>query len=102
MSVCTGPHTDHVIVRQCTDAYAKLARQMALPQTASLALAGPVGPIPGTAWGRAWYAEDDEAQPYTEVHQTPDLTHIVVYLRSNRSCACYVFHPPTRFMSDLV
>ena len=45
---------------------------MALPQTASLALAGPLGPVPGTACGRAWYAEDDEVQPYTAVRLTAD------------------------------
>lgn len=50
------------------DAYAKLAHQMALPQTASLALAGPLGPIPGTTCGRAWYNEDDEAQAYSQVY----------------------------------
>ncbi|DBB02306.1 TPA: hypothetical protein ACH3X3_011319 [Trebouxia sp. C0006] len=40
--------------------YAKLARQMALPQTACLALPGPIGRVPGTPNGRAWYSEEDE------------------------------------------
>ena len=44
---------------------------MALPQTASLALAGPLGPIPGTTQGKAWYNEDDEGRPFTEVARSP-------------------------------
>ncbi len=45
--------------------YAKLARQMALPQTACLALPGPIGPVPGTPNGRAWYSEEDEDESPT-------------------------------------
>jgi len=45
--------------------YAKLARQMALPQTACLALPGPIGPVPGTPNGRAWYTEEDEDESAT-------------------------------------
>ncbi|KAA6426411.1 MAG: hypothetical protein FRX49_03522, partial [Trebouxia sp. A1-2] len=45
--------------------YAKLARQMALPQTACLALPGPIGPVPGTPNGRAWYNEEDEDESLT-------------------------------------
>ena len=44
----------------CAEPYAKLARQMALPQTACLALPGPIGPVLGTPMGRAWYNEEDE------------------------------------------
>ena len=40
--------------------FIKLGRQMSLPQTACLALPGPLGPVPGTTFGRAWYSEDDE------------------------------------------
>ena len=35
---------------------------MALPQTACLALPGPLGPVPGTPKGRAWFREEDEAE----------------------------------------
>lgn len=35
---------------------------MALPQTACLALPGPLGPVPGTPHGRAWFSEEDEAE----------------------------------------
>lgn len=42
--------------------YAKLGRQMALPQTACLALPGPLGPVLGTSKGRAWFDEEDEAE----------------------------------------
>ena len=42
------------------DAFDALARRMALPQTASLALGGPLG-VEGTDGGRAWFEafEDD-------------------------------------------
>lgn len=40
---------------------------MALPQTASLALPGPLGAVPGTIKGRAWFAEEDEEEPLSEV-----------------------------------
>ncbi len=43
--------------------YIKLGRQMSLPQTACLALPGPIGPVPGTPNGRAWYVEEDEEEP---------------------------------------
>ena len=42
--------------------YARLGLQMALPQTACLALPGPMGPVPGTPTGRAWFDEEDEAE----------------------------------------
>ncbi|DBA84147.1 TPA: hypothetical protein ACH3X1_006618 [Trebouxia sp. C0004] len=48
-----------------SEPYAKLARQMALPQTACLALPGPIGPVPGTPNGRAWYSEEDEDESLT-------------------------------------
>ena len=35
---------------------------MALPQTACLALPGPLGPVIGTPNGRAWFDEEDEAK----------------------------------------
>lgn len=38
---------------------------MALPQTACLALPGPIGPVPGTPNGRAWYNEEDEDESLT-------------------------------------
>ena len=38
---------------------------MALPQTACLALPGPIGPVPGTPNGRAWYSEEDEDESPT-------------------------------------
>lgn len=55
-------------VKPCAAAepYAKLGRQMALPQTACLALPGPLGPVAGTPNGRAWFDEEDEVEA-TEV-----------------------------------
>ena len=47
--------------------FARLAQQMALPQTASLALSAPLGPVPGTAKGRAWFAEEDEDHHFPQV-----------------------------------
>ena len=38
---------------------------MALPQTACLALPGPLGPVLGTPTGRAWFDEEDEAEVQT-------------------------------------
>jgi predicted esterase len=40
-------------------AFARLARQLALPQTATLALPGPLE-VPGTEGGRAWHAAFEE------------------------------------------
>lgn len=57
---------DYDLIPVCiAEPYAKLARQMALPQTACLALPGPIGPVPGTPTGRAWYQEEDEAEHAT-------------------------------------
>jgi predicted esterase len=39
--------------------FAKLAQQLALPQTASLALPGPL-PVPETGGGRAWMTAFDD------------------------------------------
>lgn len=52
------------LVKDCVVAepYARLGRQMALPQTACLALPGPLGPVAGTPNGRAWFDEEDEAE----------------------------------------
>lgn len=47
--------------------YARLGRQMALPQTACLALPGPLGPVPGTPSGRAWFDEEAEAEVPTSL-----------------------------------
>ncbi len=38
---------------------------MVLPQTACLALPGPIGPVPGTPNGRAWYSEEDDDGSFT-------------------------------------
>lgn len=60
---------DYLLIPVCiAEPYAKLARQMALPQTACLALPGPIGPVPGTPTGRAWYNEEDEEEHATVRH----------------------------------
>ena len=46
---------------------------MALPQTACLALPGPLGPVLGTLNGAAWFGEDDEAEAI-QVQACPTLS----------------------------
>lgn len=61
--------------------YAKLARQMALPQTACLALPGPIGPVLGTPTGRAWYNEEDEDNGLTvSGHGTDSIGSTLTWL----------------------
>lgn len=79
---------------------------MALPQTACLALPGPLGPVPGTPRGRAWFAEEDEVEAEevqaslalshvaSEVHVLPALLLLqdkpaqIVSLHDSKTCGC--------------
>ncbi|KAL3131160.1 hypothetical protein ABBQ38_000465 [Trebouxia sp. C0009 RCD-2024] len=62
--------------------YARLARQMALPQTACLALPGPLGPVLGTPTGRAWFHEEDEAEMSGSATVGSTLRHLQQILSS--------------------
>ena len=59
--------------------YARLGRQMELPQTACLVLPGPLGPVPGTPQGRAWFDEEDEEElaEVSAVRSTANIMCIV-------------------------
>ena len=79
--------------------YAKLARQMALPQTACLALSGPIGPVPGTPNGRAWYSEEDENESLTvrltllsAVFCLVYMSHTVAVRQSSLKSICMQSH----------
>lgn len=52
----------------CAAPFAKLAVQMALPQTATLAVPGPL-PVAGTDGGRAWFQAFDESGEVIAVRQ---------------------------------
>lgn len=79
------------LVKPCAavEPYARLGRQMALPQTACLALPGPLGPVAGTPRGRAWFDEEDEAEA-TEVQTS---SGIGICCCSNRCTACSATAP---------